>query len=145
MKHAGYAETRTQMLGIGGDFDHRVTARPHQQIVDLAFVLVRDIGDGLGQREDEMEIPHGQQFGLACGQPCLCRTCLTFWAVTIATGIIGNVFMRAVSATRNMTAECGGAAALDCRHHHQLGQADVPLVGSTPVSTMGAEDIRNLQ
>jgi hypothetical protein len=55
------------MLRIARDPDHGVCTCPHQQIVDLAFVLVRDVGDLFGQREDEMEIPNGQQFGLTCG------------------------------------------------------------------------------
>ena len=132
-------------FGIGGDLDHRVRARPHQQIVDLAFVLMRDVSDRFGQGEDEMEIPHGQQFGLACRQPCLCGTGLTLGAVAIAARIVGDVLMRAVSAPRDMPAKRRRAAALDRAHHLQLVQADVPRIGRPPGSTMGAEDIRNLQ
>jgi hypothetical protein len=43
-----------------------------------------DVGNGLGQSEDEVEIPHGQQLGLTCCQPSFGGTRLTFWAVTIA-------------------------------------------------------------
>jgi len=50
----------TEMFWIGGDSNHRVCTDPHQQIVNLSFVLTRDVGDWLWQREDEMEIPHGQ-------------------------------------------------------------------------------------
>jgi hypothetical protein len=28
---------------------------------------MRDVGNLFGQREDQMEIPHGQQLGLTCG------------------------------------------------------------------------------
>ena len=76
--------TRTKVLGVGGDLDHRVRAGAHQQIVDLAFVLMCYICDLLGQCEDQVKIPHRQQFCLARRQPCLGCTSLTFWAVTIA-------------------------------------------------------------
>jgi len=57
---------RAQMLWIGGDLDHRVRARPHQEIVELPFVLVRDIRNRFRQSEDEMEIPHRQQLRFTC-------------------------------------------------------------------------------
>ena len=53
-------------------------ARPPQQIVELPLVLMGDAGDRLWQREDQMEISHGQQFGLTCRQPGLCRIHLAF-------------------------------------------------------------------
>jgi hypothetical protein len=84
MEHRRDPDPGTQMLRIGGDFDHCVGACPHQQIVDLAFVLMCDISDGFGQSEDEMKIPHGQQLGLTCRQPCLRRTGLALGAMTIA-------------------------------------------------------------
>jgi len=70
--------------GFGGDLDHRISTRSHQQVVNLTFVLVRNIGNGFGQGEDEVEIPHRQQFSLTCRKPCLRRSRLTFWAVTVA-------------------------------------------------------------
>ena len=111
------ANTRVQMLGIGSDLDHRVRARPHQQGVELPLVLVGDIGDRFGQREDQVEIPHGQQFGLACRQPCLGRTRLAFGAVAIPAGIVGNVVMPTVFAPRDMAAKRRRSAAFNGAHH----------------------------
>ena len=145
VQHRDHARSSTKVLGIGGNLDHRVSARPHQQIVDLAFVLMRDVGDRFGQSEDEVEVSHGQQLCLPCGQPCLCRTRLAFGTVTVAARVVGDVLMRAVGAPRDMTAKRRCAAALDCAHHFQLVQADVPCVRRTPGSTMVAEDIRDLQ
>jgi len=42
-----------------------------QQTVDRGFVLVGDIGDRTRQREDEVEVADGQQFGLTLGEPFL--------------------------------------------------------------------------
>jgi len=145
VKDRNHASPGTKVLGIGGDLDHRVRARPHQQVVDLAFVLVRDVCDGLGQCEDEVEIPHGQQLCFARRQPSLRRTRLTLWAMAVAARIVGDVFMRAVSAARNMPPKRRRAAALDGAHHFQLCQADMTRVCRTPSRTMGAENVRDLQ
>lgn len=105
MQNGRDADPGAKMLGVGGDPDHRIRARPHQQVVDLAFVLKRNVGDLLRQREDEVEIPHLRQFGLARFQPCLCRTRLTFWTVPVPTRVVGNVVMATVFTPRDMTAE----------------------------------------
>ena len=48
VKHGCDTDPGAEVLWIGCDPDHRVRARPHQQIVDLPLVLMRDIRDGLG-------------------------------------------------------------------------------------------------
>ena len=106
---------------------------------------MRDVGDLFGQREDEVEVSHGQQLCFPCSQPSFGGTRLTFWAVPIAAGIIGDVLMRAVGAPRDMTAKRRCAAALNGTHDFELVQADMPSVCRTPGSTMGAEDIRDLR
>jgi len=55
-----YANPCTKVFRIGCDLDHRVGTCPHQQIVELAFVLMRDVGDRFGQGEDKVEVSHGQ-------------------------------------------------------------------------------------
>ncbi len=133
------------MLGIGSDFDDCIRACPHQQIVDLAFVLVSNIRNLFGQREDEMEVAHGQQFGFACSQPCLCGTGLALGAVPIAAGVIGDVFVRAALTTRHVTTKRRRAATLDRTHDLQLIKANMACIGQAPDSTMGAEDVRDFQ
>lgn len=134
-----------KLLGIGGDPDHRVRARPHQQIVDLAFVLAGEVSDWLWQCEDQVEIPHGQQHGLARCQPSLGCTRLTLGAMAIAARVVGNVFMPAVFAPRGMATERCRAAARDGVHDFQLVEADMARIGRPPGRTMDPEDIRNLQ
>ena len=36
----------------------------------MRLVLEGDVGDLGGQREDNVEVTHGQQVGLALGEPC---------------------------------------------------------------------------
>jgi len=84
VEHGYDTDPGPEVFGVGCDLDNRVRARPHQQVVDLPFVLKRDVGDRLRQREDQVEIPHGQEFGLACRKLGLGRTRLTFGAMAIA-------------------------------------------------------------
>ena len=92
-----------------------------------------------------MEISHGQQLCFPCSQPSFGGTRLTFWAVPIAAGIIGDVLMRAVGASRDMAAKRRCAAALNGIHDFKLGQVDVSRVCCAPSSTMGAENVCDLQ
>lgn len=59
--------------------------------------------------------------------------------------VICDVFMGAVFAACDVTAKRSRPAALDGAHHLQLVKADVPFVRGPIRSTMGTEDIRNLQ
>src|SRR5271168_5283046 len=45
----------------------------------------------------------------------------------------------------NMTAESGGAAGLDRRHHLQLGEADMAGMAAAEGSAMAQQDIGDLQ
>ena len=135
----------TEMFWIGGDSNHRVCTDPHQQIVNLPLVLICDISDRFWQRKDEMEVPHGQQFCLACCQPCLCSTRLTFWAVPVAARVISDVLVCAVFATCDMATEHSRATTFNRRHHFQLVQTDVPGITHAPHRAMVAENVRNLQ
>ena len=145
MKYRCDAYPRAEVLRISGNLDHCVRARPHQQVVDLSFVLMRDIGDGLWQGEYEVKVPHGQQLGLPGCQPGFGSTGLTLRTVTVAARIVRDVFMGAIFAARHMPTKRRRSATLDCTHHLHLIQADMPLISRAPSSAMVAEDICNLQ
>jgi hypothetical protein len=53
--------------------------------------------------------------------------------------------MVTLCASRNVTAEGCRAAILNRRHHLQLWQVQVPCLFTTIGTTMGAEDVRDLQ
>jgi hypothetical protein len=63
----------------------------------------------------------------------------------IAAAIIGDDFVGAVFAARDMPAEGRRAAALDRRHYLQLAEAHVAGVGLAPRRSVVAVDIRDLQ
>ena len=60
-----------------------------------------------------MEIRHGQQFGLAVGQPLLGRGGLALRAMPVAAGVVGDAQVRAGLAAFDMTAQRRCSAALD--------------------------------
>src|SRR4029077_6355748 len=87
----------------------------------------------------------GQQLGLALGQPPPRPRALALRAMPIATAIIGDDFVGAFFAARDMPAEGRRAAALDRRHYLQLAEAHVAGVGLAPRRSVVAADIRDLQ
>jgi hypothetical protein len=104
-----------------------------------------DVSDGRGQREHQVIIGNGQEFGLALREPCSRRGPLTLRAMPVAAAVVGDVRVGAVLAARDMPAERCRAAGLDRRYRFQLRKAHMAGVGVAPSGTMGAEDIRDLQ
>jgi hypothetical protein len=113
VKHSRDTDLGAKPLGISGDRQCGLSRCRKEQTVDRGFVVVGDIGDRARQREHEVEVADGQQFGLALGKPLVGDGALTLRAVPIAAAIVGNDGIGAVLAARDMAAECDRAAALD--------------------------------
>ena len=77
-------------LTRGGDGDQGLGGGFEQQVIDDRLVLMGDIGDQSRQGEDDMEIRHEQEIGLAVGQPFLGSRGLALWAMPIAAGVVGD-------------------------------------------------------
>jgi hypothetical protein len=107
--------------------------------------LIGEFGDRRREREDDVEVGHRQELGLALGEPLLCRCGLAFRAMAIPAGIVGDGRISAVLAARDMAAERRCAAALDRRHDLELAEAHMPGVGVTPHRSEVAEDIRDFE
>ena len=131
------------MFGVGCDRKNGLARCLEQQIVDHRFVLISDVSDRRRQREDDVEIRHRQELGLALGEPLLCCCGLAFRAMAITARVIGNPRIAAVLVltTRNMAAERRCAAALDRTHDFELAEAHMAGVGLTPRRSEVAEDI----
>jgi hypothetical protein len=69
VEHGRDADPRAEALGVGRDGERRLGRRLHQQVVDHALVLVRDVTQLAGQRVHDMEVLHRQEIGFAVGQP----------------------------------------------------------------------------
>ena len=90
MEHGGDADLGAKPLGIGSDRQRRLSRRREQQTVDRGLVVVGNIGDRTGQREHEVEVADGQQFGLALGEPIRGGGGLTLGTMPVAAAVVGN-------------------------------------------------------
>ncbi len=145
MEHCRNTDLCAQMLRVACYDHHRLRRRLEQQIIDHRLVLEGDVGDLGWQREDHMEVTHGQQIGLAFGKPDARRGALALRAVPVAATVIGDPPVPAVFAGFNMTAHGCGAAVLDRRHHLELDKAKMPGMGRAIDGTSSAEDVGDLK
>src|SRR5215471_21357154 len=102
MEHGGKPDAGAEMLGVGRDGDQGLGGGLEQQVIDDRLVVIGDVGDRSGQGEDDMEVGHGQKFGLAVGQPLLRSNSLALGAVPVAAGVVGDAQMGAVLAALYM-------------------------------------------
>jgi len=145
VQHQGRANLRAQMLGVGGDGEQRLGSEVEQQAVDQSLVLVGELGDRRGQREDHMVVLDRQQIGLTRLEPAPRGTRLALRAVPVAAGVVGDLNLLAGLATQDMSTEQRATALLDSRHHLELAQAQVRGLSLPPRRPVDAEDLRELQ
>ena len=125
------ADLGAEPAGVSGERHHRFGRRRKQDRIDGGLVLERDCPDRRGQGEHDVEIGNRQQFGLACSQPLRPRRALTFWAMAITTGVIGDPRHATVVASLDVTAERGGATGHNSAHHAPLDATQMPGMGRT--------------
>jgi len=83
VEHGDKPDIGAEMARIGGDGAEGDSSGTEQDVVNHAFVLRGNRGDWLGDREDDVEVRHRKQFGLASFQQSRARQGLAFWTVTI--------------------------------------------------------------
>src|SRR5262249_15402411 len=96
-------------------------------------------------REDDMEIGHREQLGLARRHPFARRRALTLGTVPVAAAVVGDHCMGAVLAACHMPTEGRRTAALDGAHHLELVETDATTIGMAPRGPVAAEDVRDLE
>lgn len=84
VEHAEESDIRSQVLGVPHQFEHRRGAGAVEQIVEQPLVLENKRGELVRQREDNVEVGHGQQLSRARRQPFSARVPLALGAVPIA-------------------------------------------------------------
>jgi hypothetical protein len=70
--------------------------------------------------EDDMEVCRRQDFLFASSEPTLACLCLTLGAMPVTARVVGDDALSAPRAFIEVTAESGGAAALDGIHHFEV-------------------------
>ena len=85
-----------------------------------------------------------EMLGVGRDEPLLGSGSLAFWAMPIATGVVGDAQVCAVLAAFDMTAQRRCSAALDRRHDLELAEAHMAGMGRTPSRPAVAQDVRHL-
>jgi len=145
MQHQRGTDACTQMLAVSSDGLQHLGGDIKQQPIEFYLVLVRQICNGRGQREDHVVILHGQQISLAGIEPALGCSALALGAVSVAAGVVGDQLGGAAIAAQHMSPQCRCAALLNGRHDLELRQAQVTALAVTPGGTMLEEDVGDLQ
>lgn len=86
------------MRGTGGNSGERLSG-------GAGPVLEDDLSGQRRQRKDDVEVRHGQQFGLSMREPFGARQPLAFWAMAVAAGVVGDARPAAIIALLDVTAE----------------------------------------
>jgi hypothetical protein len=119
------ADACAQVSGVGGDVQQRLRRRVEQHVVDDAPVGQRQRVEGVGKREDDVEVLDGKQFRGAIGHPAGAGGALAPGAVPVAAGVVGDALMMAVVAGLDVAAQRGGAAGGDGAQDASLLAAQV--------------------
>ena len=145
MQNGKEPDLATEMVGIGRDGLDRRGDSAEQDRIDDCLVVEGDLGDFGGHREDDVEVGNRQKIRLSIGKPLLPRYALTFRAVPVTAGVIGDAGMCAVLAGFDMSPERRRAAKPDRRHDAALYTTHMAVIDRTISLTMEAKDIRHLQ
>ena len=110
VQHGQHAGLGTQVLGIGGHLEQGLGGGPQEQVVDDPRIGQCDRVEGIREREDDMEVRHGEQLrGAGLQPPCRGRG-LAGGAVAIAAGVVGDLLMPALGAPQDVTTQGRRAA-----------------------------------
>jgi hypothetical protein len=99
-----------QMPGIPGEGLEGFAGRPEEQIVEGPGSGERQRLELVGQREDDMEVRHGQEIGEPRLEPVVLGQALALGTVAVATRVIDRPAVAAAGARLEVTAPRRGAA-----------------------------------
>jgi hypothetical protein len=93
MQNGEEADFSSEVLGVGGNFEHGLRAGAEQQIVEQPWVTLTQRVQLMGQGKDDVEVGHAEQILFAPCQPALACLSLALGTVAVATGVVGNGLM----------------------------------------------------
>jgi hypothetical protein len=109
MQNANHSNLRSQVLGIGCDFEQGLCAGGEQQIVKQARVLQSQDIQLVRHGKDHVKVAGVEEFAFSCRQPALASLGLTLRAVPISARVVGDGLITATGASISMPAEGSGA------------------------------------
>ena len=129
MQDAEEPDLSAEMFGIPGDLEQSLGAGAKQKAVDLALILQRQRSQFMRQREDDMDVRHGQEVPAARLEPAVAGVCLALRTMPVSARVIGDGLIVAtgtgidVSAERRCSAVQDGGKRLDVKPGQPLTTA----------------------
>ena len=145
VEDAEKAECGAEVLRRPGDLEERRCARVEEQVVDHAFVLQGQPGEGVRQGEDDVGVPDRQQLAFALGEPLVARVRQALGAVPIATRVEGDGAMPAGGTPIEMPAQDRGPAVRDGAEHTQVLRRQPGAMGLDETCAVLANDVGHLE
>ena len=93
VQNAEEADLGSEVLGVGRNFKHGLSAGAEKQIVEQPWVALTERVQLVGQGKDDVEVGHDEQILFAPCEPALASLSLALGTVAVATGVIGNGLM----------------------------------------------------
>src|SRR5215831_17450268 len=133
------------MLRITCDPNKGFCAGTEQQIVEHLLVLQHELGELLGQSEDDMDVSHCQKLILTSRDPLIAGAVLTLGAVAVATAVVGNGAIAAARTLVAVAAQNGSAARCDGVQDLAVRPANPAAMVLDEAIPLCANDIGHLQ
>ena len=147
VQHQGRTDLGAEVLRVGGNGRQGLRRHGEQQPIEHRLVGIGDGADRCRHGEHHVVVRHRQQLGLAVGEPLPGSRPLALRAMAVATGVVGDLVVRAgaVGAAQHVAAERRAAALLDRGHDLELAETEVAGLGLPPSGTVDAEEVRDLE
>ena len=125
VQHHRAANGAAKALRIPRHLKQGLGGRLKQQVVHHAFVGERQARERLRHREDDVDVPDGQQFRFAGRHPRVAGSRETLRAMPVPTAVVREGRLRALVTAIAMPTECRGSALSD-------GPEDAPMLPGHP-------------
>ena len=93
MQNAEEADLGSEVLGVGRNFEHSLSAGAEEQIVEQPWIALTERVQLVGQGKDDVEVRYAEQVLFASREPTVARLRLAFGTVSVAAGVVGDGLM----------------------------------------------------
>jgi len=139
VEHRHDSRVGAEMFRVVGEVEQRRRGRAKKRLVDEARALSGKAVEGVREREHDMGVVHGKQFGAPGCEPALLGENLALRTMAVATGPIDRALMAAGRAHLEVAAHLRRAASRDRSQSHSLLPREPMSLGHGP--TFGANDV----
>src|SRR6266542_626389 len=145
VEDAEKAERGAEVLRRPRDLEERRRTCLEEQVVDHAFVLQGQPGEGVRQGEDDVGVADRQQLAFALGEPLVARVRQTLRAMPIATRVERDGAMAAGGTAIEMPAQRGSTTPLDRPQHLDVLRGQPGAVRLDKVLSVLMDDVGHLE